>query len=122
MGEDSKEKEGDVTVDVKEAPPDTEDASEPKLNVHNIEDNMQKQIDIVINREMPNKINDRNNMSNYIQNIKNSTSGMTLSELNGKEETLLTESKTVARFSPLWKQVIVIFIVMRLGLAHFRFN
>lgn len=105
MGENSKEKEGDVTVDVKEAPPDTEDANEPKPNVDNIEDNMQRQIDVVINREMP-KINDRNNMINYIQNIKNSTSGMTLSELNGKEESLLTDSKTVARFSPLWKQVI----------------
>lgn len=112
MGEDSKEKEGDVTVDVKEAPPDTEDASEPKPIVDDIEDNMQKQIDVVINREMPSKINDRNNMSNYIQNIKNSTSGMTLSELNGKEESLLTDSKTVARFSPIWKQVIVIFIVI----------
>ncbi|XP_034836759.1 facilitated trehalose transporter Tret1-2 homolog isoform X2 [Maniola hyperantus] len=109
MGED-KNDEGDVAVDEKEAPPDTEDTTEAKPD--DIEDNMQKQIDVVINKEMPMKYADsairqrENEKSNYIQNIKNSTSGLSLSQINLKEETLLTDSKTVVRFSPIWKQTL----------------
>ncbi|CAH2238742.1 jg27666 [Pararge aegeria aegeria] len=117
MGEDRNDNAEEVTVDEKEAPPDAEDATEAKADdkeekADDIEDNMQKQIDVVINKEMTMKYADsairqrENEKSNYIQNIKNSTSGLSLSNLNQKEETLLTDSKTVARFSPIWKQTL----------------
>ncbi|XP_039761194.1 facilitated trehalose transporter Tret1-2 homolog [Pararge aegeria] len=117
MGEDRNDNAEEVTVDEKEAPPDAEDATEAKADdkeekADDIEDNMQKQIDVVINKEMTMKYADsairqrENEKSNYIQNIKNSTSGLSLSDLNQKEETLLTDSKTVARFSPIWKQTL----------------
>lgn len=50
-------------------------------------------------------------MYNYVQNIKMSKSGADLSinDKNGNESGLLPESTTVARFSPIWKQVIAIY-------------
>ena len=49
--------------------------------------------------------------SHYLQNIQmtNSSMGLTLGS-DKKDTTLLTEPKTVARFSPIWKQVIYFFV------------
>lgn len=49
-----------------------------------------------------------NRLSNYMNNIKISKPGAELSFTDGKdkEAALLSESKTVVRFSPVWKQVI----------------
>ncbi|XP_021198326.3 facilitated trehalose transporter Tret1 [Helicoverpa armigera] len=46
--------------------------------------------------------------SNYLHNIQmtNSSLGLTLGGSEKKDTALLTESKTVARFSPLWKQTL----------------
>lgn len=46
--------------------------------------------------------------NNYVQNIKMSKSGadLMINDKNGNENGLLPESTTVARFSPIWKQVI----------------
>lgn len=46
--------------------------------------------------------------SHYLQNIQmtNSSLGLTLGS-EKKDAALLTESKTVTRFSPLWKQVVI---------------
>lgn len=54
------------------------------------------------------KKNSRRN-SHYLQNIQmtNSTLGLTLNGSEKKDTNLLTDSKTVVRFSPLWKQVII---------------
>lgn len=51
-------------------------------------------------------------MYNYVQNIMLSKSGTDLAknEKNGTETGLLPESTTVTRFSPIWKQVINLFI------------
>lgn len=48
--------------------------------------------------------------SHYLQNIQmtNSSLGLTLGS-EKKEATLLAETQTVARFSPLWKQVILFY-------------
>lgn len=43
----------------------------------------------------------------YLQNLKmsNSNPGIVLNEKDNKESMLLTDSKTVVRFSPVWRQV-----------------
>lgn len=49
-------------------------------------------------------------MYNYVQNIMMSKSGtdLAINEKNGNEAGLLPESTTVARFSPIWKQVMTV--------------
>ncbi|XP_075986966.1 facilitated trehalose transporter Tret1-2 homolog isoform X2 [Anticarsia gemmatalis] len=58
-----------------------------------------------------NKRDDKRNsrrMSNYLHNIQmtNSSLGLTLNGADKKDNNLLGDSKTVARFSPLWKQTL----------------
>ncbi|XP_013148937.1 PREDICTED: facilitated trehalose transporter Tret1-2 homolog isoform X1 [Papilio polytes] len=60
-----------------------------------------------------NEAKDSTKVSNYIQNIKisNSSNGLVLTEKDSKlsltkEAPLLTDSKTVVRFSPAWKQTL----------------
>ena len=101
MGEDKNETEENVAANEEE---------EPQPQPEPDEDNMQKQMN-TINKELAKKYSDhairqRENEkreSYIIQTIKNSNSGISVREYN--EESLMTESKTVARFSPVWKQV-----------------
>lgn len=52
------------------------------------------------------KMGPESKTSHYLQNIKNNSSaGLVLNEKDNKEATLLTDSKTVVRFSPVWRQV-----------------
>lgn len=46
-------------------------------------------------------------LSNYIENIKMSTSNLVLSatKVPDKDDQLLDESKTAKQFSPVWRQV-----------------
>lgn len=124
MGEDRNENVADVTVkepdnyteETQETPEDNqedkqEDSQEDNqeyIQEDNPEDNMQKQINSAVNNETMKytdaAIRQRENEKTYIQNIKNSTSGLTLSDL--KEEALLSDSKTVTRFSPGWNQTL----------------
>lgn len=55
--------------------------------------------------------------SHYLQNIQmtNSSLGLTLGS-EKKDTTLLTDSNTVARFSPLWKQVLYSYIIIFLDM------
>lgn len=120
MGEDRNENVADLTVkepdsyteETQETPEDNqedkqEDSQEDNQE-DNPEDNMQKQINSAVNNETMKytdaAIRQRENEKTYIQNIKNSTSGLTLSDL--KEEALLSDSKTVTRFSPGWNQTL----------------
>lgn len=61
--------------------------------------------------------------SHYLQNIQmtNSSLGLSLGS-EKKDTTLLTEPKTVARFSPLWKQVIFLFLGLLLFSQQFYDN
>lgn len=128
MGEDRNENVADVTVkepdnyteETQETPEDNqedkqEDSQEDNqeyIQEDNPEDNMQKQINSAVNNETMKytdaAIRQRENEKTYIQNIKNSTSGLTLSDL--KEEALLSDSKTVTRFSPGWNQVRLLYL------------
>ncbi|XP_050357119.1 facilitated trehalose transporter Tret1-2 homolog isoform X2 [Nymphalis io] len=107
MGEDRNENEGDVTVDDKDTNTRTDESLEtPEPDP---EDNMQKQMNAAVNKETAmkyadNAIRQRENEKTYIQNIKNSNSGLSLGDL--KEDALLADSKTVARFSPAWNQTL----------------
>ncbi|XP_047540579.1 facilitated trehalose transporter Tret1-2 homolog [Vanessa atalanta] len=107
MGEDRNENEGDVTVEDKDTNPRTDETLEtPEPDP---EDNMQKQMNAAVNKETAmkyadNAIRQRENEKTYIQNIKNSNSGLSLGDL--KEDALLADSKTVARFSPAWNQTL----------------
>ncbi|XP_046973936.1 facilitated trehalose transporter Tret1-2 homolog [Vanessa cardui] len=107
MGEDRNENEADVIVDDKETNPRTEEP--PETPEPDPEDNMQKQMNAAVNKEVAmkyadNAIRQRENEKTYIQNIKNSNSGLSLGDL--KEDALLADSKTVARFSPAWNQTL----------------
>lgn len=53
------------------------------------------------------KVEEQRPLSNYIKNITNSKSGadLSLDDKESKEATLFSDSKTVIRFSPVWKQV-----------------
>ncbi|XP_064075151.1 facilitated trehalose transporter Tret1-2 homolog isoform X1 [Vanessa tameamea] len=107
MGEDRNENEGDVTVEDKDTNPRTDESLEtPEPDP---EDNMQKQMNAAVNKETAmkyadNAIRQRENEKTYIQNIKNSNSGLSLGDL--KEDALLADSKTVTRFSPAWNQTL----------------
>ncbi|CAH0731715.1 unnamed protein product, partial [Brenthis ino] len=102
MGEDKNGTEENVAAN--------EEEEAPELQPDPDEDNMQKQMN-TINKELAKKYSDHairqreNEKNSYIiQSIKNSNSGISVKEFN--EETLLAESKTVARFSPVWKQTL----------------
>ncbi|CAH2099328.1 unnamed protein product [Euphydryas editha] len=108
MGEDRNENVGDVTVKAEDNRTEqTQETPEDNLE-DNPEDNMQKQINSVVNNETMKytdiAIRQRENERTYIQNIKNSSSGLSLGDL--KEEALLSDSKTVSRFSPAWNQTL----------------
>lgn len=113
MGEEKNETEENVTANEEEDPQELQ--PEPD------EDNMQKQMN-TINKELAKKYSDhairqRENEkreSYIIQSIKNSSSGISVREYN--EESLMTDSKTVARFSPVWKQVYMVFLSFTLYL------
>lgn len=104
MGEDKNETEENVAAN-------EEEEEEPQPQPEPDEDNMQKQMN-TINKELAKKYSDhairqRENEkreSYIIQTIKNSNSGISVREYN--EESLMTESNTVARFSPVWKQTL----------------
>lgn len=116
MGEDRNENVADLTVkepdsyteETQETPEDNQEDKQEDNQEDNPENNMQKQINSAVNNETMKytdaAIRQRENEKTYIQNIKNSTSGLTLSDL--KEEALLSDSKTVTRFSPGWNQTL----------------
>lgn len=76
---------------------------------HNSVDDNKDKNNALNGKEESNSVSDKNEkrLSNYLNNIKISKSGaeLSLSEDKDKEATLLSDSKTVVRFSPVWKQV-----------------
>ncbi|CAG9570296.1 unnamed protein product [Danaus chrysippus] len=95
---------GEVGLNEKQA---TDPDEDKQTNVEKIDIDKNKDIDI--DKDSKDKMNytetirQRDNESNYIQNIKNSK--LSLGDYS-KDETLLTDSKTVVRFSPVWKQTL----------------
>lgn len=79
-----------------------------------------------IDEDALDKANDGTNgsedLSNYAQNIKASSPG--IGEKDHKEAGLLPDSKTVIRFSPVWKQVrkFMILVLIRVFVNYHRIS
>lgn len=74
--------------------------------VHETLRNSNSQVEIKIDKGQDDRRNSR--ISNYLHNIQmtNSSLGLTFKGTDNKDDNLLHDSKTVARFSPLWKQTL----------------
>ncbi|XP_022112745.2 facilitated trehalose transporter Tret1 [Pieris rapae] len=105
MGEDKKENEETVETTKPEEERNNNHIKETKENIPTetdkyIEINEQKQTQNGQKIIEPN----REEMAHYVQNLMNS--GLSLHSNIIKDEMLLPDSKTVARFSPIWKQTL----------------
>ncbi|XP_038219107.1 facilitated trehalose transporter Tret1-2 homolog [Zerene cesonia] len=110
MGEDRHESKEPKAEETQGEEENRSTGTDADTNIPNTDTNTQKQTD--------NKRNDKEK-SNYVQNIMHS--GLSLHSNNIKDEMLLPDSKTVARFSPIWKQSLAsmaaIFLTFTSGLT-----